>query len=691
MHLAFFFHLPTMTFFRRLIVREPLWIICALWPLALLAPYVSGLPRPSPSGLSWRQEILVTLLLSVTFAFFIKRFWNNKTFSLSVHRVEAYWLLPAICFALWNGASMTWAIYPDAARHQAFAWGALLLFFVLVRRGLARPRLLRASLIILASVIWILSIACMMEYWGTISEEAVRTSVQFRYFGGFGEVIAVAIPIFTALALRLRRSKQAALCAATAALAWLALLQALERAPIISAGVALIVLAILSLVSKQHRPRSLKRAVLVLAAFMSVTLLQAVPSPLTSGRISPFARLQSTSTSEANTRVRFLFWGIGSEMLRARPLTGVGANNYAAAYPEARERFSNAHRDSSLIKMHEEMLAERAHSEYVQIIAELGLVGFTLFALFGVALLRAAWLALKKSSSPLVPGAVCGMLAFALSSGASSFSFRWMGSGLVFFFAAAIVSRFAVPAALERDLTIRLTPVSLRLATTSAFLLAAMMFYSSGAKAMNSVLHGLALRSSEVGNAERLFQSALAWNAHDPGTHYNYGMMLYGTGRASEALPHLRYGVERGLNTSLLYSYLASAESEANERRAAEHTLRRAVNIYPRSVFLRVRHATALAEAGMMNDARTEYAAALALDERVARGWWYLINRGFDEAKRAAHKDSSIAFAGELYPENCIIPTISLNKRRPPTAFPEDSTLLQAAADSARAPRHQEQ
>jgi predicted Zn-dependent protease len=164
-------------------------------------------------------------------------------------------------------------------------------------------------------------------------------------------------------------------------------------------------------------------------------------------------------------------------------------------------------------------------------------------------------------------------------------------------------------------------------------------------------------------------------------------MMLYGTGRAGEALPHLRYGVERGLNTSLLYSYLASAESEAGDGRLAEQTLARAVNVYPRSVFLRVRHATALAEAGMMNDARKEYAAALILDERVARGWWYLINRGFDEAKRAAHEDSGIAFAGELYPENCIVPTISLNKRRPPVAFPEDSKLLQAAADRACAPQ----
>ena len=676
-----------MTFFRRLIVREPLWIICALWPLALLAPYVQGLPRPFPSGSSWRQEIIITLLLSVTLALLVKRFWNHKTFSLQLHRVEAYWLLPAICFALWNGASVLWAIYPEAALHQAFAWGALLLFFMLVRRGLARPRILRASLIILACAVWTLSIACMMEYWGTISEEAVRTGVQFRYFGGFGEVIAVTIPIFTALALRLKRSRQAALCAATAAVAWLALLQALERAPIIGAGVALITLALLSLVSKQHRPRSIKRVALVLAAFITVTLLQALPSPLTSGRISPFARLQSTSTQEANTRVRFLFWGIGSEMLRARPLTGVGANNYASAYAQARAAFSNAHPDSSLVNMHEEMTAERAHSEYVQIVAELGLVGFVLFALFGVALIRAAWLALKQTGSPLVPGAVCGMLAFALSSGASSFSFRWMGSGLVFFFAAAIVSRFAAPAALSRPLTIRLTPVSLRLATGNAFLLAALMFYSSGTKAMSSVFHGLALRSREAGAAESRFQTALAWSEQEPGTHFNYGMMLYGTGRPSEALPHLRYGVERGLNTSFHYSYLSSAESAAHEWSAAERTLARAVGVYPRSVFLRVRHATALAEAGMMDEARREYARALALDERVARGWWHLINRGFDEAKRASHEDSGIAFAGELYPENCIVPTMSLYKQRAPVAFPEDRKLLQAAADGVRPPR----
>jgi hypothetical protein len=57
------------------------------------------------------------------------------------------------------------------------------------------------------------------------------------------------------------------------------------------------------------------------------------------------------------------------------------------------------------------------------------------------------------------------------------------------------------------------------------------------------------------------------------------------TKRAREAVPHLRYGVANGFNTSDCFVSLAAAEAEAGDLQAAEATLRYAVKVYPRSVF----------------------------------------------------------------------------------------------------------
>ena len=639
--------------------REPLSIMGALWAFALLAPFMPGLPKPAPSGLPWRQEFVLAFLFSLTLSFLTVKAWRTRESFKSIRRDELTMMLPLLLFILWSAASTLWARAPYPALHHTLVWTAYAFFFLLMRRVAERPRLLRASLNTLASVIFILSVSCMIEFWGAPNESGVRTVSLFRFFNGFGEMLAVAIPLFAALSLRLRRQRAALFCGATAVAAWLATLQALERAPIIGAAGALVVLAFLSLALRSFRPRNPRRALFLLAAFALVTALQVLPSPLTRGRSSAVTRLQATSASEPNTRVRFLFWGIGLEMLREHPLNGVGANNYDVAYPQARARFSERHAASPLIGMHEEMLVERAHDEYVQMLAELGIVGFTIFLTFCGALTIVAWRALRRSKSALVPGACCSLLAFALSSGASSASFRWMGGGLIFFFAAALVSRFSATQREEERLLIKLSFVPARMATATAFVIALLMFGGRGAQATNSFLHGSARAWANRHNAEQFYAGALHWNPFDAATHLNYGLWLYNERRASEAAPHLRYAVDRGMNASVCYAYLAAAETAAGDAVAAEATMREAVTVYPRSVFLRVRHATALEALGQKEAAEREYTFALSIDARTARGWLELMRVGREEAKVTAHNDKSVAMPGELYPENCIFAVIA--------------------------------
>lgn len=668
--------------FARPFVNEPLRIAGILWPLALLTPFAPGLPRPHNGGLTWRQEGAVALLLCATFALLRRHALKRRqqgapdgpkpqTRGGVDAGVDSFALSPVVllgAFVLWGAASALWAANVFPAIHYGLTWTLYLLFFLTLRRAVAGPRLLRASLALLGTVVVVMSASNVIGYYGS-PDSLIRQH-------GLGEPVAVSIPLFAALALTVRRARAALLCGAAATLGWLSMLQIAERAPFIGVGVGLTLLAAAMLSRAPFRPRSRRRLFALVAAFAACMALQAIPSPFAESRHQTvFVRLKGTSTVEANTRARFLYWATALEMWRARPLAGVGAGGYDAAFPEARASFAAKSPDSPLVEVNEKCRSVGAHNEYLQIMAELGAVGLALFVCFAAACVWVAWCALRRSSNPLAPGAVASLAVFAVSSGASSVSFRWAGSGLIFFFAVALVMRFAgaarreqdqaiAPPALELQLTRLLSRRVYALGLAATLLILSAMFV----QATNVMLLAGAQASADPARADRLYRSALVLNPLDQATHFNYGLWLFYMGREHEALPRLRFAVERGFHTSTCYAYLAAAESNAGELEAAERTLAEAVRVYPRSVFLRVRHAAALGRLNRHAERELEMSAALLLDSRLARGWQQLIDNDMDAAIVAAKSDPGVALPGQLQPDDAVFVVLKENEKRFPEA-----------------------
>ncbi len=657
---------------------HPLGILGGLWPLVLLIPYLPGPPRPTLGGLAWRQEIVLALLLTLTLAFLLKRS-SLVSASLTNHAHKNPILITAILFALWVTGSVLWAPSPYSAAHFAFQWGAYLTFFALMLMVAQRPRFLRASFIVLGSVVCLLGVSCLIEsiIGAALTDHSLRQGAKplFRGFSGFSETMAVASTIFFGLALEIRKTRQAAFCGVAALFAWLATVQALERAPILGAAAGLLLLTIGSIAIPRCRPRNSGRAGLLAFAFVCITALEL--APITSfiralpEQPTALQRFQATSVTESNTSVRLLFWATGWEMFRSHPLLGVGANNYEVAFPQARAQFADNHKNSPLTELNEQLLTQYAHNEYVQILAELGAIGFLLFLLFCIALIVTFCRALRRARRPLLAlGAGSGLLAFAVSSGASAFSFRWLGSGLIFFFAAALVSHFASanrPQNIDAPSRIRTTSTSFTFAfriLVCGLAFSVLMLLWASTQAGNSVMHALAQRNRSPVDAEQLYVIALRCNPFDAATHYDYGSMLYQLKRPAEAVLHLRHAVAYGINTSTSYAFLAAAEEESGDLRAAERTLAFAARVYPRSVFLLVRHAVALERLGRREESEMEFSTALLLNSRAARGWYQLIQYDIDEAVKAARQDSRIAIPGDLLPENAVYMILKENERR---------------------------
>jgi len=662
---------PKMPALRRLTSREPLWFFALLWPLVLLAPILPPLPKGAISSLPWRQELFLASLLTAALFLLLKRTRNTETWERFSQR-ELYLLLPLFSFIALACFSLLWANSRIHAAHYLFTWLSYLICFLLMRQIAGRPSLLRLSLISLALVLSVIGVATTIEFWTT--EPAVYNSgLMLRRSTGLGEPFAVAVPIFVVLALRLRNVRMAFLSGLTAVLAWLAMLQSLERAPFLGLMAGLLLLVAGMLWKTSWRPRLWTRAVLLACALVAATAIQSLAGT------SSVTRFQDLKRTDANTQVRFLVWAIGLEMFRDNPLLGVGANNYELAYPSAREQFSASYPASPLVSSHEELLAQRAHNEYIQILAELGAIGFILFLLFCVSLIWLAVRALRSARNPLALGAVCSLMTFAISSGASSVSFRWLGSGLLFFFASALVLRFATTHSNQRQ-CLNSNSWFGRPAAISALIVLLLITGAAGSLGLNSILRGMALQrareelptSEGASDSESLFRAALTCNPYDGPTHFDYGSWLYSRRRYPEATRHLRLATERGFNSSTCYAFLAAAEAAAGEMAAAERTLRRALRVYPQSVFLRVRHAIALAETGRSEEAKQAYNTALSLHSRDARGWRNLMCFGPDSAHVAAQKDTGITAPKDLQPASWAFPAIAEQANRPPSAYPPD-------------------
>jgi hypothetical protein len=542
-------------------------------------------------------------------------------------------------------------------------------------------KLLHSSFMALAGIICVLAIACAIESWfgAPLTDASLRSDLKpiLRGSGGFGEIMAMAAIIFAALSLHVNRKRIALAAGITAMLAWLATIQSLERAPFIGACTGFALLIGGAAITRFRFRQSPKRLFLLIGALAFVLLLQTMPSLTSSasGPSSTVSRLGQNLTTDNNTRARFLFWGVGLEMWRAHPAWGVGGNNYETAFPAARARFAASHPDSPLVGMNEELLTVYAHNEYLQMLAELGVFGLALFVIVSLAFVANFWRALKQSKQALpVLGAGGAMLAFAVSSGASGSSFRYLGGGLLFFFAAAIINRVAsLRPASHLSSPAPATPLFVlnrKLSQVASFGLVAVMLLIVGvfsAQAAGTVLHGLAQSNTDPAQVERYYRASLSAFPSSPATHLTYGLWLRDHQRPAESVSHLTYATEHGFNTSTCYAYLAGAQESAGNPLAAAQTLGNAVRVYPVSVFLLVRHSAALERLGRREESQAEFAKALLLNRRAARGWQQLIINDIDAAVEAAKQDSAIALPGELVPTDAVFEVLQENERR----FPE--------------------
>lgn len=629
-------------------------IVVAVLLVAMLFP----LPQPNvQSNQPWRMELLTTLLLlaALTSGYLRDRAIFSQIFTLGPRPVA--WMVGIFAiFTLWGLVSSVWAMSPYSAWHHTAIWANYLLAFLYLRYLIEKDR---GTRFITATFFWtgmILGSLCLLEYLTSPEFAAVEGNVRLR-FSKYAELLITALPVLWAASIYVRRTRVRSALLLASAVGWLGVMLSLSRGAFIAGvfGFALTFGAILLIGPPSFRRQTAIAAAVWVAMTVAVqfgfSFLSPIPS--TADYISG-----SAGQGRESSLARVFIWKVGGQMARDNVFLGVGADNFGVAFNRSRASYRAARPDDPPDERVADKTIERSHNEYLQILAELGVVGLLLFVsafvLFGF------WVATvfrrrTTSFSPMLLASLSGMAAFLVSSCISSFSFRLAQNGMVFFAVFAVAAVELAKAAGHRRVSAR--PVSTRCSTLFFGVISAYLLFAAATFVLKGFAEYYVLaanRETETETAVSLYRKAYKADPDYSATYLFSSARRYADKDLSAAAADIRFAVDRGFGVVLTYCVLADAYQRSNDSVSAEGALKEALSIFPRSPLLRVKYAIFLADAGRANESAVQFALARNIDLKQANGWEYLLKNGSVAAFLAARNDPSIALPADLIPEAAV-------------------------------------
>jgi hypothetical protein len=119
------------------------------------------------------------------------------------------------------------------------------------------------------------------------------------------------------------------------------------------------------------------------------------------------AALEAASATSGSLPARVLMWQAALKTLAARPVFGVGVGQFPY-------RVAAFHPDAAL-SANFGLIRFNAHNQFLEVAAELGVIGGLLFVGMFAAVLWRAWKAFRTSRDPALGGAIAGVVAFLIT------------------------------------------------------------------------------------------------------------------------------------------------------------------------------------------------------------------------------------------------------------------------------------
>lgn len=265
---------------------------------------------------------------------------------------------------------------------EAMKAGVILILFVAMVSSREAVRLATWALVGVATLLSSLGIFQQLtgnfdnQFWGFArikQAHIVDEVVQPRIAGPLGDpnffaqILLIVVPIALALAWNERSGRLRTLALSSAGVIVTAIVLTYSR----GAGLAMACQALLLWATSRRRLR-----LAAVTAIIAVVFITALPANFTR-RLTTVRQLmpgeQTALHPDSSFEARKLFTQTAWQMFLDQPLLGVGAGNYTEYFDEYAERVGSAVRFSSIRKAH------YPHNLYLEIAAESGLIGLSLF------------------------------------------------------------------------------------------------------------------------------------------------------------------------------------------------------------------------------------------------------------------------------------------------------------------------
>ena len=621
--------------------------------LVLLTVWIPVAVRLQTFMLFWRVEITASIFLALTLVFLLyKTGAGNLRLSISRREIR-FIIIPIAAFIFWSGLSMLWTTSWKAAAYHTLIWIEYLIFYLIVRHFVTTADGFKTLIKFTCGVFVLMMLPAIIEYcWFLVY--AGGTSLGIR-FAKYGEQIVTILPLVIVGVLRLDGKKFISGALVVTAM-WLFILSTLGRTNLILCFGEIALIVFLLLVFKRFRKYRRKAAAIITIALVSTLLIHSLTFLADKPNVPIVARVSDDEGMSYSNNFRKLMTSISLEVFKTHPFVGAGADNYGILFNYYRAIYADKNPTDVNLKVAENEIAERSHNEYLQILAELGIVGGLIFLCFlgGIALMAFRALRDFRRLSLFPIAALLGVGMFLASSLVSSFSFRLIQNGFIFFFVLAVAAKFLLKDKSDSE-KITVSANRLKLGYSAGIIACLLLTVYCGMRAASVYYAHKIGEFTDFNQATPLYEKSFWLDELNPDVRFDLALNLLNAKRYDEAAMQFRKSIDIGRANSSSYSYLSTAQYLDGNTVAAENTFAEALRLYPFSPFVRARYAYFLQLNNKNAEAGQQLDIARKLDKKQANSWWSLINNGIQPTTDKVFKNKDdFAPVMDLFPDDSL-------------------------------------
>lgn len=648
-------------YWNRLSIAE---ILLIFLPFTLVVPKLIPHILLGHDGETTHEFIVVGYLLCCVFGGIIEKRQSSKTPTKKNSKL----IVMIGSLAIWSGFSIIWSDNAGMAIDHTIVW---LCYFSLVFLGSAIIRKRSTVLMIFSieSVAAIISGLKLFQYWVT-NGERVADSPLFSNLGVEPEILVTVMPLIIISQLHCRRKLVWCFNLITGSLCMMASLSTYQRTPVVALSCSLVVL-IISFMIFPMTIRFKTRLGIFLIVLSISTIFQINLPPNAQGlsgaelwvkKIESSKKLNASGGGE-----RLMLWDASFKMFKDNVIFGVGAGNFKSKYTIYRKRanenpiFSSvsAALSSGGNQADGSEVVYRAHNEFLQVSGELGLVGIIILSVIITSLL---YLVLSNFYSNIGKASLAGMVGFLISSSLSSFSFRWIPCGLMFFLLVSLnfhnvgrVKEIWISNAISRKKVgiVLLSILLLAFLRTTQVLIS--QYFESKASFMSETDPNL---SEQKNNYSKI----ITVDPYNYTAKFKQGVLLFNQKKYSESIEYLEGSVDHQIQGIVPYVYLATAYNEVSNTEKAESVLQEGIKLIPTSVVLKVIYSDFLKSSKKYKESDEQLNMSSAIDSEYTHIFLTFWKKGIAEAALESKRKNIIAFQ-QLGPSSVMQPLRAIRRQ----------------------------